>query len=669
MDRDQAKRYVKGQLEPYLAQKGLNTKKPFHCLNPAHGDKNPSMSFDRRRNKVHCFACGADYDIFDVVGLDHGLTDPREAFEKTYDLFEVDRPAARASAPKPALKRIHIDADASPAEKPSPTGGRDAPGPARGKDFSRYFQKVQAQLAATDYHLRRGLSPATCRRFGLGFDPNFPTGPNGNWAAFIIPTGPGSFTARNTDPAADKSARIRKRGASPVFNAEALWSSGGQDPPAKTPAGRRPLFVVEGEIDALSLYEVGAEAVALGSCANVGAFLKLVETRPPVRPLLLALDADPEGLRAAELLAAGLAALKISFHQADILAGHKDPGEALLRDRTAFAQAVGAAERIEEEIQALAQADYLATSAFHHLAAFKGAIARSVHTPHQPTGFAGLDRHLGGGLFEGLYIMGGISSLGKTSLALQLADQLARSGQDVLIFSLEMARSELMAKSLSRLTLGGALARGLSSSRAKTARGITCGDRYEHYDETERRLIDAALEEYESFARHIFISEGVGDIGAAEIRRTVERHLAATGRAPVVLVDYLQIMAPHSDRSTDKQNTDKNVLELKRLSRDFKLPVLGLSSFNRANYREAVTMEAFKESGAIEYSSDVLIGLQLKGAGEKNFDAAEAREKNPREVELVILKNRHGPAGKKISFDYYPLFNYFIESSAQDGRP
>lgn len=79
-------------------------------------------------------------------------------------------------------------------------------------------------------------------------------------------------------------------------------------------------------------------------------------------------------------------------------------------------------------------------------------------------------------------------------------------------------------------------------------------------------------------------------------------------------------------------------------------------------------MEAFKESGAIEYSSDVLLGLQLKGAGEKNFDAAEAKEKKPRELELVVLKNRQGPAGKKIPFNYYPMFNYFEEDPSNDRR-
>ena len=75
---------------------------------------------------------------------------------------------------------------------------------------------------------------------------------------------------------------------------------------------------------------------------------------------------------------------------------------------------------------------------------------------------------------------------------------------------------------------------------------------------------------------------------------------------------------------------DKAVLELKRISRDFKLPVIAVSSLNRMSYGQRISMEAFKESGAIKYSSDVLIGLQLRGAGEAAFDPTEAKKKNPR---------------------------------------
>jgi len=88
---------------------------------------------------------------------------------------------------------------------------------------------------------------------------------------------------------------------------------------------------------------------------------------------------------------------------------------------------------------------------------------------------------------------------------------------------------------------------------------------------------------------------------------------------------------------------------------------VAISSLNRANYNTAISMEAFKESGGIEYSSDVLIGLQLAGAGVPNFDPTAEKQKYPREIELVILKNRSAAVGDKIKFKYYPMFNYFIE--------
>lgn len=326
-----------------------------------------------------------------------------------------------------------------------------------------------------------------------------------------------------------------------------------------------------------------------------------------------------------------------------------------------------AAEATEEERQ-----EYMATFNKGYLQEFVDGISDSVDTPTISTGFKDLDYFLDGGLYEGLYTIGAISSLGKTSLILQIADQIAEQGHDVLIFSLEMARFELMAKSISRHTLQTVLQSGGDIRNAKTARGITAGKRYKNYSNTEKDIIDQAILDYEKYANHIRIVEGMGDVGVVcsphkdtemtmTVRDEVERHKKLTGVAPVVVVDYMQILAPYNPRGTDKQNTDKAVIELKRLSRDYKIPVLAISSFNRQGYKEAVTMESFKESGAIEYTSDILFGLQLKGAGTKAFNVDKAKRQNPREIELVILKQRQGVTGTRIEYNYYPAFNYFKE--------
>jgi replicative DNA helicase len=109
-------------------------------------------------------------------------------------------------------------------------------------------------------------------------------------------------------------------------------------------------------------------------------------------------------------------------------------------------------------------------------------------------------------------------------------------------------------------------------------------------------------------------------------------------------------LAPYEPRASDKQNTDKAVFELKRLSRDFKIPIVGISSLNRENYNNKISMSAFKESGAIEYSSDVLISLQFEALGNSSGDngaaaTPESIDRLKRESIIrcsIILKKRAG---------------------------
>lgn len=650
MTREEARASVKGQLESYLQGKGVDTRKPFLCLNPAHADTTPSMSLDRKRNKAHCFSCGADYDTLDIIGIDYGLSDSKDIFNKAFELFNItiENDSQRATPRGPEYHNPPKSEQYTHTDIHTKTYTQEPEKPAQ--DFTAYFKEAQSHIKETDYPQRRGLTEATIARFKLGYDSHYTRGTGGAvWKALIIPTGKGSFTARNTAQGVDKKDRIRKQGSSPLYNTRALREA------------QKPIFIVEGELDALSIIDVGGEAVALGSTANYRALLRLLESQPPAQPLLISLDTDTEGQKTEGELIAGLQRLKIAFYKVNVAGEHKDASEALQADREAFIASVRTAENIEQEAKTAEREAYLNTSAKSHLKSFMDGIDNSVDTPFIPTGFPALDGYLDGGLFEGFYIVGAISSLGKTTMVLQIADQIAQGGQDVLIFSLEMARTELMAKSISRHTLLKDLEENGGTRNAKTARGITTGVRWKDYSDTEQALIISSVVAYDRYAGRIFISEGVGAIGADQIREQVKKHILFTGQKPVVVIDYLQILAPYSERATDKQNTDKAVMELKRISRDYKIPVIGISSFNRLSYKSPVTMEAFKESGAIEYSSDVLIGLQLKGVGKKDFDVDVEKDKNPREIELVILKNRNGATGKKVAYKYYPLFNYFKE--------
>ena len=293
--------------------------------------------------------------------------------------------------------------------------------------------------------------------------------------------------------------------------------------------------------------------------------------------------------------------------------------------------------------------------------AFWDDLQQRINTPLISTGFSELDNLLGGGLCEGLYTVGGISSVGKTSFILQVADSIAENGGDVLYFSLEMSKYELIAKSLSRQTF--VLNGCKDDSMARTVRGLTVASNWERYNKQQLEIITQAEKDVKHTAGDVYIFEGIGTIGINQIRKAVKEHIALTGIRPVVIIDYGQILAPYNIRATDKQNTDYSVLEAKRMSRDEKVPVVWISSFNRQSYHTGGAMEAFKDTGGIEYTSDVLIALQLKGEGEKNFDQAkqtEAKKRNPREIEAVILKNRNGELGT-VNFEYYPKFNYFSE--------
>lgn len=76
-------------------------------------------------------------------------------------------------------------------------------------------------------------------------------------------------------------------------------------------------------------------------------------------------------------------------------------------------------------------------------------------------------------------------------------------------------------------------------------------------------------------------------------------------------------------------------------------------------------MESFKESGEIEYYADTLLGLQYRAIHDDvdntRDNIREAMQKEPRDIELVVLKNRNGRSNTNINFEYYPKYNDFIQ--------
>lgn len=653
MNRDRAREELKTYLADYVERITEKSKSGMYvcplCNSGTGKNGTGAFSIKREDNSWKCFSCNEGGDIFDLIGKVENIADYNQQIQRAGELFNISINNRSTAGEDFKMYQKHDKNEQHTHNNIHTTAYTQQHN--NETDYTAFILEANKHIKETSYLQERGISVATAERFKLGFCKEWrhpkakdtaPTTPR-----LIIPTSKYSYVARATSKDTPKEDRYKKAGTTRAFNIKALEKS------------NKPIFIVEGELDALSIIEVGGEAIALGSTAMVRNFINLVKEKQLNQPILVALDNDNTGIKASTELIQGLKENNIKCYNVPNLYGeHKDANEALQQDREAFTKAVEEAEKVDE----VERKEYLKTSTAHYLQDFINGIADSINTPYIETGFKKLDEVLDGGLYEGLYCMGAISSLGKTTFVLQVADQIAQSGKDVLIFSLEMARTELISKSISRLTLEEVLlTEEQNIKNAKTARGITTGKRYEKYSKEEKELIKTATEHYGNYADHIYISEGIGDIGAMEIREAVEKHIRYTGNTPVVVIDYLQILAPYNEKYSDKQNTDKSVTELKRISRDFKLPIIAISSFNRQNYSNAVDMEAFKESGAIEYSSDVLIGLQLKGAGGGKFDVNEAKKQNPREIELVILKNRNGRTGDKIPYKYYALFNQFSE--------
>lgn len=676
MHRSDAKEIAKTKLPEYLQRKGVNTKKLFRCLHPNHEDKTPSMSYDSSREIVKCFGkCNTSYDIFDLVGLEYGLTSHRDKFDKTYEILDltVDKNISNSS-----LKAKFNKVQAIPSHKTKQNISNNNIEKTE-TNYTQFYQDASANInhkLCTDYLEFRGISLKTAKEYNLGFISDWisPTAlaksKENNKSAttstprLIIPTSNNSYVAIDTRPVGvshnQKNYSKIKEGKVHIFNAKILQED-------------EPCFVVEGEIDALSFLEIGYNAIALGSTSNINIFLNLLKQSQVKSPLILALDNDDSGKDARIKLEEQLNKINIEhFTPEDIYLTYKDANEFLQKNKESFAEKVKTVlhdlqDDIEVSVQASMEAEeisrqeYQSITAYSAISDFQDYIKSKCNQGYISTGFKQLDDKLGNSLFEGLYAVGAISSLGKTTFVLQIADHLAKQGQDVLYCSLEMSKYELMAKSISRETLLHCADNGIDTRKAKTIRGILDGRRYDNYREEDKAVIKSATDNYKEYSCNLYIHEGIGDIDVKQIKSFVENHIKFTGKAPIIVIDYLQILSPDNPRATDKQNIDKSVLELKRISRDFKTPVIVVSSLNRASYKDKISLEAFKESGAIEYSSDVVIGLQLKGIGDSKFDVNNAKGSDERDIELVILKNRHGKSGCYIQYKYNSLFNIFEE--------
>ena len=634
MDQDEARHYIRESWRDIMqfmtseARDSANGETSYVCPLCGHGENGDGLTYNPKSedgNSLHCFGCNFSGDIFDLIQKTNGVN-----FSGAMEIATN-------------ILGITIDDTAETVTKPGES------------DCLEYYKACQAKLtapAAVTYLKGRGISVETARKYGIGYDPVADPAKSGhNTPRLIIPITEMHYIGRSIESSTPKKyQKMNNRGGVVgIFNADAL-----NDDKNET------VFVVEGVFDALSVIEAGESAIALDSISNVDKLIELLEQKPTRATLVLSLDNDinlktkNNVKRAEQTIIDGLNRLNISYVTANISGNYKDPNEHMAKDKTSFVKAVKNAIS-----QTTAKPDNVTT---YIEGLMWDEIDRFHKAANRKTGYINLDE-LSGGLYPGLYALAAISSLGKTTFAHQMADQLAAAGHDVIFFSLEQSRLELVSKSLARM------AAKIDAKTTITSLSIRKGE--------YGPVVGEAAERYKNeIADRLSIIEGNFNCDCEFIADYTRRYIQRTGTRPVVFVDYLQILQPEASingkTQTTKEVVDNTITMLKRMSRELDLTIIVISSVNRANYMQPIDFESLKESGSIEYSCDVVYGLQLRCLNrddifgqkehikEKRDTIREEKAKNPRKIELVCLKNRYGISSFSCAFDYYPAHDLFV---------
>lgn len=257
-----------------------------------------------------------------------------------------------------------------------------------------------------------------------------------------------------------------------------------------------------------------------------------------------------------------------------------------------------------------------------------------------PTGFKYLDNLLAGLQKSDLVILAARPSVGKTSLALDIARHAAvKSKVPVGLFSLEMSKEQLV----DRLLCAEA---NVDLWKMRTG---NLSDRPDSNDFPKIGQAMGILSE-----APIYIDDSPGN-NVMQIR-TKARRLQAEHGLGLIIIDYLQLMESHSNRNSDNrvQEVAEISRNLKGIARELNVPVLALSQLSRAveQSKPAIPKLAhLRESGSIEQDADVVMFIYRK-ASDRNYRLEDIPPDERHLGEIHIAKHRNGPTGVvKLFFD------------------
>ena len=474
---------------------------------------------------------------------------------------------------------------------------------------------VGSNVSYASYFIGRGLSQSIIDKYNLSI--------SGSQA--LLPCG----LKRNLDLNAEKRYLLPYGKPVELFNPEYLSESG-------------IIFICEGIFDALSLETLGHKAISINGSTQVNKLIEQLKSSDTECTIISAFDNDEAGFKTMEKLKTACKDLKISFDVLDINNKYKDVNEWLIADSFELQS------HVVKLISSLTSININRADCFDDF-------MQSIETPvnYISTGFNGLDKALGGGLLSDIYIIGGTPGAGKSAFILQICHAVSKAEIPVLYFSLELSTKEIDARNISRLTFTA------DNNNYISAMKIKMGD----ITDAQRTILKNLAPEYKKDFKNFHIDTCQEGRTIDTIIESAEWHKKATGKSPVIVVDYLQILQTTDTKQTEKQAIDNAMTELKRLSNNLNTPVIVIASLNRASYDKGNSMSGYKESGSIEYSAAIAMNIIPTSAGREQLEARKEGMNVPCiETELTIVKNRHYITGST-NFDFYGAGNYFKEKS------
>lgn len=278
-------------------------------------------------------------------------------------------------------------------------------------------------------------------------------------------------------------------------------------------------------------------------------------------------------------------------------------------------------------------------------------LARLSTTPKKvSTGISALDTVLGGGWSKGLTVLGGVPNAGKTTLLINSAIEMSKNGQNVVFLTYDMRGYELVDKVVSRIS------NDLFGEDGYTLNDLNNKVLLEHNDKNKKLIPKFRLEtqrihivdmlQRERF--HNELNEAPELEGMSELERIFAVYCATFSPRPVFMIDNLQQMAGFLGYE-GKAGIDKTLRILKALSSKYGVAIVLISTIGRASYNKDIGLEAFKESGNIDFDMDYGLLLLPKIVTEKNkeeFDIDEFRSQPIRDITIKAVKGRDVGFGK-----------------------